>query len=201
MRYLRFVAAPLPFPTRSGAGPTDAALVVAMRGGEEWASEVLFRRHAPALNGLAFRLMGRDADTDDLVQEAFARAFVSLPRLKEPQAFAGWLRAILVRTAYVMIRRRRVFARIGFGRQALDVDVDAIVGKSASPEEALELRQIYEIVAQLPADLRVALVLRRIDDLSLEEIAELTGASLATVKRRIARAEQLLREKSDGGER
>lgn len=164
---------------------------------------MLFRRHAPALNGLAFRLMGRDGDTDDLVQEAFARAFVSLHRLKEPQAFAGWLRSILVRAASVMLRRRRVFARLGFGRRALEIDLDTIVSRSASPEESLELRRVYAAVEKLPAELRLALVLRRVDELSLEEIADLTGASVATVKRRVARAEQALEPivEGRGGER
>jgi RNA polymerase sigma-70 factor, ECF subfamily len=196
---LREVGSVSSIATRSGAGPSDAALVVAARGGEEWASEALFRRHAPALNGLAFRLMGRDADVDDLVQETFARAFVSLSRLKEPQAFAAWLRSILVRAAFVTLRRRRLFARLGFGWQSFDVDVDTIVAKAATPDEALELRQVYVTVSELPADLRLALVLRRIEELPLEEIAALTGASIATVKRRVARAELALREKFDGG--
>jgi RNA polymerase sigma-70 factor (ECF subfamily) len=174
---------------------------VAARAGEAWASEALFRRHAPKLNGLAFRLMGRDADMDDLVQEAFARAFVSLDRLKEPQAFEGWLRAILVRAARVTLRRRRVLARLGFGRRALEIDLDALVSKTATPEEALEVRQVYRLVQDLPVDLRLVLVLRRVEDLSLEEIATLMGVSLATVKRRIARAEELLEERMKGGTR
>src|SRR6266513_458158 len=66
--------------TRSGAGPSDAALVVAARAGEAWAQEALFRRHARMVNGLALRLIGRDADLDDLVQEAFAQALGSLDR-------------------------------------------------------------------------------------------------------------------------
>ncbi len=145
--------------------------------------------------------MGRDADTDDLVQEAFARAFVSLHRLKEPQAFGGWLRSILVRTASVTLRRRRLFARLGFGRRAMEIDLDMIAGKNASPEAILELRRVYSAVEKLPVDLRLALVLRRVDDLALEEIAELTGASIATVKRRVARAEAALEQIIDGGER
>src|SRR5688572_10280541 len=60
--------------TRSGAGPTDAALVVAARAGEDWAREALFRRHAPMVAGMAFRLLGRDEDVDDLVQDSFVEA-------------------------------------------------------------------------------------------------------------------------------
>src|SRR5262245_12312653 len=65
----RVAVARAPSQTRSGAGPTDAALVVAARAKERWAQEVLFRRHAPRLNGLAYRVLGRDDEIDDLVQD------------------------------------------------------------------------------------------------------------------------------------
>ena len=185
--------------TRSGAGPSDAALVVAARAGEAWASEALFRRHAHMVNGLAFRVMGRDSDVDDLVQETFAQAFNLLPQLKEPQAFASWVSAILVRTASKIIRHRRILRRLGFGGDSLGIDLDSIVGPSVPADRALELKRIYELVRELPADLRVALVLRRVEDLPLEEIGALMNISLATTKRRVARAEQLLRERFERG--
>lgn len=185
--------------TRSGAGPSDAALVIAARAGEAWASEALFRRHAPMVNGLAFRVMGRDSDVDDLVQETFAQAFTSLARLAEPQAFSAWLGAILVRTASKIIRHRRILARLGFSRDALAIDLDSLIGPSVPADHAAELKRIYLLVADLPADLRVALVLRRVEELPLEEIAALLDCSLATAKRRIIRAEELLRQRFEGG--
>src|SRR5688572_2884281 len=83
-RYSPFVVALRAVPST----PTsDADLVRGAREGEAWAADALVRRHQRRLNGLAFRLMGRDADVDDLVQESFASALVSLERLKEPEAF------------------------------------------------------------------------------------------------------------------
>jgi RNA polymerase sigma-70 factor (ECF subfamily) len=181
--------------TRSGSGPSDAALVVAARAGEEWACEALFRRHAGSINGLAYRLLGRDSDVDDLVQESFIEAFAVLTRLRAPEAFASFLRSIVVHRATKLIRRRRLLARLGLRRGSDAIDLDAIVSRSAPADVATELRRVYLKIESLPAELRVPLVLRRVDGLMLDEIAELVGASLATVKRRLARAEQALGER------
>jgi RNA polymerase sigma-70 factor (ECF subfamily) len=178
--------------TRSGAGPTDAALVVAARAGEDWAREALFRRHAPMVAGMAFRLLGRDEDVDDLVQDSFVEALRSLDRLQAPQAFASWLASIVVRTSSKVIRRRRLLTRLGLRRGDGGVDVDAVVSPSAPPDVATELRALYARIEALPARERVALVLRRVEGLGIDEIAALVGASPATVKRRVAEAEQLL---------
>jgi RNA polymerase sigma-70 factor, ECF subfamily len=177
--------------TQSGTGPTDAALVVAARADERWAQEALFRRHSRMVNGLAFRLMGRDADVDDLVQDSFIEAFAGLGRLKNPQAFASWLCAIVVRTAHKRIRRRRLLAKLGLGgREA--VDVELVVSRDLPPDVAAELSRIYRVLDRLPAELRIALVLRRVEGMSIDEIAETMHLSPATVKRRLtAAAEQL----------
>lgn len=132
---------------------------------------------------------------DDLVQDSFASAFSTLHRLKEPEAFGGWLSAILVRTASKVIRRRRLLAKIGLGRDslAIDVDVDALLSPSVPPDEASELRRLYALAQELPAELRIPLLLQRVEGMELEEIRRLTGGSLATIKRRIQKAEDLLR--------
>lgn len=175
---------------RSGAGPSDAALVVAARAGERWAHEALFRRYAPMANGMAFRLMGRDADVDDLVQDAFVVAFGRLDSLDDPQAFAAWLGSILVRTAGKVIRRRVLMEKLGLRRRGEPIDIDAVAARVAGPDVAAELRGIYKRVERLPADLRIAFLLRRVEGMELEEVARATGVSLATAKRRIAAAQQ-----------
>ncbi len=175
--------------TRPDPGLSDAALVLAARAGEPWATEALFRRHAAMAAGLALRLMGRDDDLDDLVQDSFVEALSNLRRLRDPAAFAGWLRAIVVHRAHKLIRRRRVAARLGLGRAALQIDAELLISHVAPADVATELGRVYRAVARLPTDLRIALVLRRVEGLTLEEIADLTQASLATVKRRIKAAE------------
>jgi len=181
--------------SRSGAGPSDAVLVLAARAGEDWAREALFRRHAPMVNGLAYRVMGRDEDVDDLVQDSFVQALRGLDRLAEPQAFAAWLGSIVVRTASKVLRRRKLLRRLGLRSNEPPIDTDSLLGRGTPPDAAVELRAVYALVDALPVEQRVALVLRRVEGLGLEEIAAAMKLSLATVKRRLADAEAALESK------
>jgi RNA polymerase sigma-70 factor (ECF subfamily) len=171
---------------------SNAMLVESARHGSAAAKEALFRRYAPMVNGLALRLLGRDADVDDLVQETFLQAFGSLEGLKEPSIFGSWIASIVVHTAHKLLRRRRLLVQLGLRRRD-PIDVDALLAPTAPPEVVLEVRSIYEVIDDLPPKLRIPLLLRRAEGLELAEIAELTGASLATVKRRLAEAEERLR--------
>lgn len=146
------------------------------------------------VNALAYRLLGRDDELDDLVQESFVDALGSLARLREPQAFAAWMASIVVGRTAKLLRRRKLMSRLGLRRPMDPIDVDALVSSTAPPDEAAELRAVYRLVDALPTDVRIALVLRRVDGHSLEEIATLTGTSLATVKRKIAAGDLALRD-------
>lgn len=183
--------------TQSGAGPSDTALVVAARGGEAWAQEALYRRYARMVNGLAWRLMPGDADVEDLVQDVFVQALGSLDRLTEPAAFSSWLGAITVRTAHKRIRRKRLHMRLGLVRREA-VDLDAVIAPSAPPDVQSELKAIYRVLEDLPAEERIALVLRRVEGMPLAEIADQMKLSLATVKRRLEAAESKLRAHGAG---
>jgi len=182
---------PTPPPTKSGLGPSDAALVLAARAGEEWAREALFRRHARLALGLAYRLLPRDADLEDLVQDSFLSAFERLDRLSNPQAFQAWLSSIVVRTAGKRLRRRRLQVRLGLVRSE-PIDVDQVVSRSAPPDVAAELRAVYGLLERLNVEERIALVLRRVEKLEIPEIAGHMGLSISTVKRRLSAAEARL---------
>jgi RNA polymerase sigma-70 factor, ECF subfamily len=177
--------------TQSRAGPTDAALVVAARAGEAWAQEALFRRYAPMVNGLAFRLMPGHPDRDDLVQDCFIQALDRLDSLQNPQAFAAWLSSIVVRTAHKRLRRSRLLTKLGL-RRTTPIELDQLASRTAPPDVVSELRAIYAAVERLPAQERIALVLRRVEGLSIPEIAEIMNISEATVKRRLGTAEASL---------
>ncbi len=145
------------------------------------------------VNGLAFRLLGRDSDLDDLVQESFAQALASLQRLRSGETFAAWMSAIVVRTAHKLLRRRRLMTQLGLLRRE-PVDVEAMLARDTPQDVVLELRVLYGLVERMPPELRIPLLLRHLDDASLEEIAQLTGVSLATVKRRLTKASANLDE-------
>jgi RNA polymerase sigma-70 factor (ECF subfamily) len=140
------------------------------------------------VNGLAFRLIGRDSDLDDLVQESFVQAIGSLARLRSGETFAAWMSAIVVRTAHKLLRRRRLMTELGLLRREA-VDFEAIISRDTPQDVAFELRVLYGLVERMPPELRIPLLLRHVEDASLEEIAELTGVSLATVKRRLVKAQ------------
>jgi len=177
--------------TRSGAGPTDAALVVAARAGEAWAQEALYQRYAKMVLGLSQRILAGRDDADDLAQDAFVYAFTRLATLQNPQAFHAWLRSIVARTASKRLRRQRLLVRLGIKRNE-PIEPDSVVAQTAPADVASELRSIYRVLERLPPEERVALVLRRVEGLELAEIAEQMKLSLATVKRRIVAAEAYL---------
>ena len=155
-------------PTETPATPsakvlTDAALVQAALNGESWAQAALFQRHVRAVIGLAHRLVPHPSEVDDLVQDTFVYALNRLDSLKNPQAFASWIYSIVVRTASKRLRRQRLLVRLGL-RTATPIDLDQVVSKQASPEVASELALVYGRLEALPAEQRVALVLRRVED-------------------------------------
>jgi RNA polymerase sigma-70 factor, ECF subfamily len=184
--------------TRSGAGPTDAALVVAARAGERWAQEALFQRHCRLVIALSQRLLPHSPDADDLVQDAFVYAFHRLDSLQNPQAFAAWIASIVVRTASKRLRRQRLLTRLGLQRNE-PIDLDAIVSPSAPPEVVSELKGVYALLDRLPTEQRIALVLRRVEGMELAEIATAMKLSLATVKRRLVLAEARLERERERG--
>ena len=171
--------------------PADTVLIVEARAGHGWAKEALFRRYAPLVNGLAYRLLGGDSDLDDLVQESFAQALTCLDRLQNIETFPTWLATIVVRTSHKLLRRRRLMKRFGLWKPP-EIDWEQVRSNGVGTEDLLELRAIYRLVHDMPAELRVPLVLRHVEDRSLQEIADMVGASIATVKRRIVKAQELL---------
>ena len=184
--------------TKSGAGPSDAAVVIAARGGEAWAQEALFQRYARMVIALAQRMLVDRQDADDLVQDVFVFALDRLATLENPQAFASWIASIVVRTASKRLRRRHLLTRLGLHR-AVPVDLDALVAPSAPQDIAAELRAVYGMLDRLPAEERVALVLRRIEGKEIAEIAKCMDISVATVKRRLSSAEARLARARDSG--
>lgn len=185
--------APRPEAANTEAGPSDASLVVATRSGDRAAREALFRRHAPAAFGLARRLLGRaDGEVDDLVQESLLACVRGLHRLEAPAAFGAWLSGIVVRTACKLIRRRSIATRLGLRRSGPVVDVDGLVSHDAPPDVRAELRAVFRCVDRLPARERVALVLRRVEGASYDEIAELMDTSPRSAKRWVESAEEEL---------
>ena len=153
--------------------------------------EVVFRRYSPYVAAVAHRLLGRDDEVDDTVQEVFLAAVRGLPRLRDPGAVKAWLSRIAVRVARRKLRLRRMRAFFGVTDPSGYQDV---ADAQSSPEERAIVQRVYRVLDSLPANQRIAWTLRYIEGEQLEEVAQLSGCSLATAKRWIARAAQTLEE-------
>lgn len=190
MGVVRLLRNPTPPEGGERTGPSDGQLVLEARAGTRTAQEALFRRHLRRVAGLAHRLLAGSAeDVDDLIQDAFVQALSRLGELREPEAFGGWLGAIVVRTASKRLRRRRLLTRLGLVRRE-EVDLDAFGLEGVSPERAAQLRQLYRELTHFPVEERVALTLRRVEGLDTPAIAEAMGLSPSTIKRRLKKAEE-----------
>lgn len=166
----------------------DAALVARLIQGDRWAADGLYRRHAPTVIRVVTLLLGRNADVDDVLQDAFVKALGQVATLRDPAMFGGWVARIAVNLARSRLRRRRLFQRLGLDR-ADDVDLAQFPAPSLSPEDRVELARVSARLRALPADTQIAWTLRRVEAWALADIAESLGLSLATTKRRIAAAD------------
>lgn len=167
--------------------PSDATLVEAARQGEAWALEALYKRHVQRAFALAVRLTGQRDAAWDVVQDSFVTAFGKLKKLRDPAAFGGWLRTTIVRT--MLMARRREKAR---KQNDHSVDLDGIAAAEATAEERLAFVRALRWLSGIREPDKTIYLLRVVEGCENQEIAELTGLSLATVKRKIARVEEHL---------
>ena len=163
----------------------DATLAARAAAGDERAFTAIYRKHARYVAGVAFRLMGGDSELDDVVQETFVAAAEGLGGLKEGATLRAWLVTIAVRkVARRLAKRQRQRWVAGlFGRTE---------PRAASPEVEGDAYALYQALGELGVDRRVPWTLHHVEGLTLPEVAEHCGVSLATAKRRIAEAGALL---------
>ncbi len=166
-------------------------IVLASKGDRDAFSE-LFRRHARYIAGVAFKILGSSDEVDDVVQETFIAAHRGLQKLNEVRAFRRWLVTIAVRKVSHRLSQRKLRPLVGLDFQAGDEP-------HTDPSEAELARELYGALSAMGADLRIPWVLARVEGHKLEDVAVECDASLATIKRRIALAEERLRRRLDHG--
>jgi RNA polymerase sigma-70 factor (ECF subfamily) len=143
------------------------------------AVEVLLRRHQDRVLGLAYRILGNRADALDASQEVFVAVFRKAGSFRHQSAFTTWLYRLTVNACNDHARRR---SRLPQPAEAVDVASPDAIGR------ADDRMAIAGAIARLPLEQRTAVVMRDLLGLSYEEIAEVTGAAVGTVKSRISRA-------------
>lgn len=190
----------VPLLRKSSDLPPDRELVARALSGERWAMSLLYRRHVRAVTERVTRLLSRSAEAEDVVQDAFVSAFRDLPRLADPARFGSWLMRIAVHQAHRRFRRRRLLAKLGLDRGDDDARLEQIADPALGPHQRLELARLDQALATLPVDERLAWMLRHVEGCELSEVAEQCDCSLATVKRRLQRAEGRLQTLLAGAE-
>jgi RNA polymerase sigma-70 factor (ECF subfamily) len=152
----------------------------------------LVRQHADRVYRLAYRLSGNQHDAEDLTQETFIRVFRSVQNY-QPGTFEGWLHRITTNLFLDMVRRR---GRIRM--EALPEDYDRVPADDPNPEQIFHDSRLgpdlQAALDSLPPEFRAAVVLCDIEGLSYEEIGATLGVKLGTVRSRIHRGRQALRE-------
>ncbi len=162
----------------------------------------LVRRYQSHVDKLLYHLAPDWSDRADLAQEIWIRVYRNIRRLNEPAKFKGWLSRIATNLFYDELRRRKrnrstlsLDAPLNLEDGSIDWDVPT---EDPGPVDAIMTSEFYDqlhrAIAELPPAFRTTIVLREIQGLSYEEIADITDVSLGTVKSRIARARQRLQE-------
>ncbi|MBN2575657.1 MAG: sigma-70 family RNA polymerase sigma factor [Deltaproteobacteria bacterium] len=180
-------AQPLWFPAADAIG--DAELVLRAREGDRWSRDVLYRRHARYLLAIGIRLLASRSDGEEVVQDTFVIGFERLGTLREPAAVRAWLARIAVSLVRRRLRRARLLGVLGLERKPDDATLAALASSELRPDERADLALLDRMLWRMPADQRIAWMLRRVEGLPLAEVASACGCSLATVKRRIAAAD------------
>lgn len=166
---------------------SDADLVRRARSGDDWAHEMIYRRHVGLVAATAQRMLRDPVDVDDVVQETFLIGFEQIERLVEPAALRGWLVQIAVSRVHRRFRWRKLTGWLSGAEVAAALEDQAC--EAAGPEQRAELALIDRALARMPLKLRTPWVLRHVVGCALDDIAAACECSLATVKRRIADAE------------
>jgi RNA polymerase sigma-70 factor (ECF subfamily) len=187
---------PLPAPSERSR-VDDAQLVQCARQGQAWALRELYFRYARPIAARMTRLLSRSAEAEDAVQDTFLEAFRDLEHLRVPVRFEAWLMQIATHQAFRRLRRRRLLYRLGLEHCQDDATLEQLAAPECDPDLRFKLAELDATLRELDARLRLAWMLRMVEGCDLPQVAELCGCSLATAKRRIARAREIIAQQVD----
>jgi RNA polymerase sigma-70 factor (ECF subfamily) len=176
---------------------TDEELVARSRGGDLDSFNQLILRWERPIYALAYRVIGREEDARDVCQEAFLRAYRALPGFKGEAKFSSWLYRITLNLCRDWIRRQRRAPVVQMPEEVDVLDLQSAAEPSESIEDLVARRELTAVVehamAQLPAEQRTAIILKEYHGMTFQEIADLQGCPLSTVKTRLYQGLSVLR--------
>ena len=184
----------------SDVGGREAALIQRCAEGDEMACAELMAEHQRMVVQLAMNLLGDRDEALDLSQEVFLRVFRTIQRFRGQSSLRTWIYRIAVnqaRNKHRFWRRRHRADQISLD-QHIATHGEFLSGRNSTPDRVLAQKelatQLEQALDSLPFDQRTAIVLREVDGLSYEEIAFSLGVAVGTVKSRLTRARQTLRQ-------
>lgn len=170
----------------------DAALVLLGTLGSIPAFDELIRRYRGAIGLVAEQIVKNRSVAEDIVQETFLAAFRALPQLEEPAAFPAWLRAIARNQAIRVLKQERKCTTVDNLEQVIHANSQEI--RPRDWVSSLEHEVVYRAIAQLPEDQQEVLYLAAYEDWSIAQIAQYLAVPEATVRGRLYRARQSVRQ-------
>lgn len=188
----------MPISLAQFAALADGELVKTAIAGREASFEELVRRYQRPIAAYVYRMIGDYDAALDLTQEVFIKVYNSLARYRSEFKFSTWIYKIAHNAAIDHLRRyavREQAVTSGFDTERRDTPVE---GRRLTPEQESERKErrseVEMVVEMLPRAYRELIVLRHSHDLSYDEIAEVTGLPLGTVKNRLFRAREAMRD-------
>jgi RNA polymerase sigma-70 factor (ECF subfamily) len=169
----------------------DAADVGRVLAGDDQAYTLLMNRYYDRCTRFAVRMLGNKDDAEDAVQATFIRAYRGLARYREQDRFSAWLYRILVNQCRSIAARRSHRDRVFVHEESLLLNAPDQTRRWTGEDEEL----VQRILKELDPLLREAFLLKYVEELSYEEMAELTGAGVSALKMRVKRACDRLRER------
>jgi len=168
----------------------EAEIVARILQGDRQAYALLVEEYKSQIYNLAYRMTGNLEDADDLTQDTFIRAYQYLWRYDQRKKFFTWLYTLALNLIRNHLRKKKKY-----NKSSEEVSALSLTDKNPSPEEKLiEDQEISSYLLRLEDDLRALLIMKYQQELSFEEIAEITGKSLSAVKMRIYRGLEKLKE-------
>jgi RNA polymerase sigma-70 factor (ECF subfamily) len=151
---------------------------------EEWAAVALWTRYGPLVFRIADRAVGSRHEAEDLTQDVFLCVFSKIAGLRDASALRSFVVSVTIRIVKWKLRRKRLrqWVQLTETGNLPDLPVHGV-------DMEVTLRRFYRLLDKLAVDDRLIFVLRRVDGMQLDEVGRATGHSVATVKRRLAKAD------------
>lgn len=172
-------------------------LLLGLKNGNRDAQAVFYAKYFEAVEALVIRIMGFDFEATDLVQDIFLKAIYAAPKFRgEPEVLKSWLFRIAINTIRTKMHQKKIHSWIRISKEDVLPETEA---ETAGADVVHNLNRAYKILEKMSATDRIVFLLRVVEKMTMEEIAQITNVSLSSAKRQFesARAKFMKRAQND----